>query len=90
MAGATKVIIGKNQFFHARQPREEIFEIRSYTGLIFTTVYLNFDQLFQDFKNFWLKSLQMCRTFTAQWLNLLEEGTNNYFAVIFCLNILLL
>ena len=46
MAGATKVIIGKNQFFHARQPREEIFEIRSYTGLIFTTVCLNFEHLF--------------------------------------------
>ena len=46
MAGAKKVIKGKNQFFHARQPREEIFEIRSYRGLIFTTVWLNFEHLF--------------------------------------------
>ena len=46
MAGAKKVIKAKNQFFHARQPREEIFEIRSYTSLIFTTVWLNFVALF--------------------------------------------
>ena len=37
---------------------------------IFTTVYLNFDQLFQDGetffqKKFWLKSLQMYRTLTG-------------------------
>ena len=36
----------KNQFFHARQPREEIFEIRSYRSLIFTPVCLNFGHLF--------------------------------------------
>ena len=29
MAGSKKVVITKNQFFHARQPREGIFEIRS-------------------------------------------------------------
>ena len=29
MAGSQKVVITKNQFFHARQPREGIFEIRS-------------------------------------------------------------
>ena len=46
MAGAKKVIKAKNQFFHARQPREEIFEIRSYAGFIFTTVCLNFEHLF--------------------------------------------
>ena len=46
MAGVKKVIKVKNQFFHARQPREEIFEIRSYRGLIFTTVWLNFVHLF--------------------------------------------
>ena len=41
MAGAKE-----NQFFHTRQPRKEIFEIRSYTGLIFTTVCLTFEHLF--------------------------------------------
>ena len=46
MAGAKKFIIVKYQFFHACQPREEIFEIRSNTGLIFTTVCLNFEHLF--------------------------------------------
>ena len=46
MTGAKKVVKVKNQFFHARQPREEIFEIRSYRGLIFTTVWLNFEHLF--------------------------------------------
>ena len=30
MAQSKKVVITKNQFFHARQPCEEIFEIRSY------------------------------------------------------------
>ena len=46
MTGAIKVVKVKNQFFLARQPCEEIFEIRSYTGLIFTTVCLNFEHLF--------------------------------------------
>ena len=46
MAGMKIVIIEKNQVFHACQPREEIFEIRSYTDLIFTTVCLNFEHLF--------------------------------------------
>ena len=46
MAGAKTVIKGKNQFFHACQLREEIFEIYSNTGLIFTTVCLNFEHLF--------------------------------------------
>ena len=46
MAGAKKVIKVKNQFFHARQPREEISEIHSYRGLFFTTVWLNFEHLF--------------------------------------------
>ena len=46
MAGAKKFIKVKYQFFHACQPREEIFEIRSYRGLIFTTVWLNFEHLF--------------------------------------------
>ena len=30
MARSKKVVIIKNQFFHARQPREGIFEICSY------------------------------------------------------------
>ena len=46
MAGVKKVIKVKNQFFHAHQPCEEIFEIRSYQGLIFTNVWLNFVHLF--------------------------------------------
>ena len=29
MPGSKKVVITKNQFFHARQPHEGIFEIRS-------------------------------------------------------------
>ena len=70
MTGAKKVIKVKNQFFHARQPREGIFKIHSYWGLIFTTVCLNFEQLFrigETFfqKIFWLKSLQMFRTLTG-------------------------
>ena len=32
MTGAKKVILMKNQFFHARQPREEIFEFCSCSG----------------------------------------------------------
>ena len=46
MTGSKQVIKVKNQFFYARQPREEIFEIRSYQDLIFTTVWLNFVHLF--------------------------------------------
>ena len=64
-----KVIKVKNQVFHACQPREGIFEIRSYWGLIFTTDCLNFEELFPSFetffqKIFWLKSLQMVKTWT--------------------------
>ena len=46
IAGAKKIILSKNQFFHARQPREEIFEFRSCCGLIFMAVFGHFDQLF--------------------------------------------
>ena len=57
----------KNQFFHARQPREEIFEFCSCSGLIFMTDFWNFGRLFligETFfqKNFWLKSLLMVGT----------------------------
>ena len=45
MAGAKKVIKVKNQFFHARQPRKQIFEIRSKLGLILLTVCLSFEFL---------------------------------------------
>ena len=38
MPGSKKVVITKNQFFHARQPREAIFEILLSRGLIFTIV----------------------------------------------------
>ena len=72
MTGAKKVIKVKNQFFHACQPREGIFEIRSYRGLIFTTDSPNFEELFLSFetffqKFFWLKSLQMLRTISG-WM----------------------
>ena len=46
MAGAKKVTKVKNHFFHARQPREEIFEICLYRSLIFAPVCLNFGHLF--------------------------------------------
>ena len=58
MAGAKKVIKVKNQFFHARQPREEIFEIRSYRGLIFRDVFLNFKLLTLS---------QFCKFFAETW-----------------------
>ena len=35
MTGAKKVVKIKNQFFHARQPRKGIFEIRSLLVLYF-------------------------------------------------------
>ena len=59
IAGAKNVIKVKNQFFHARKPREEIFEIHSYCGLSFMIEVWIFDFLFQDggtfFQNFRLK-----------------------------------
>ena len=39
MTGAKKVKILKNQFLHARQLCKGIFEIRSYCGLFFMTVF---------------------------------------------------
>ena len=74
MTGAKKVIKVKNQFFHARQPRKRIFEIRSKWGLIFTTVCLTFEQLFpisETFfkKNFSEKSIQMVSTISS-WMGL--------------------
>ena len=70
MTGAQKVVKVKNQFFHACQPREGIFEIRSYRGLIFTTDSLNFEELFLSFDTFFqnfflLKSFQMVSTLTG-------------------------
>ena len=70
MTGAQKVVKVKNQFFHARWPREGIFEIRSYRGLIFTTDSLNFEELFLSFDTFFqkiflLKSFQMVTTLTG-------------------------
>ncbi len=35
MTGAKKVTLMKNQFFHARQPREEIFAFCTCPGYIF-------------------------------------------------------
>ena len=43
MAGSKKVVIIKNQFFHARQPHEQIFEIHAEWGLIFFIVCLSFN-----------------------------------------------
>ena len=40
-----KFISTKNQFYHARQPREGIFELHPCCGRIFMTVFGNFDQL---------------------------------------------
>ena len=37
LTGAKKVKMQKNQLLHARQPREEIFEFCSCSGLIFMT-----------------------------------------------------
>ena len=37
MADAKKVVKMKNQFFHARQPRKGIFEIRLLLGYFFMT-----------------------------------------------------
>ena len=37
MTGAKKVTLIKNQFFHARQPREEILEFHSCSGFNFMT-----------------------------------------------------
>ena len=62
-----KVKMQKNQLLHARQPREEIFEFCSCSGLIFMTDFWNFGRLFligeTFFQNFfWLKSLLMVGT----------------------------
>ena len=46
VTGAKKFILTKNQFYHARQPCEGIFEFRLCCGLIFAAVFGNFDQLF--------------------------------------------
>ena len=75
MARTKKVCNTKNHIFHACQPREGIFEICSYWGLIFTTVCSNFKQLFPNFDRFFqkiflLKSLQMVRTLTRNTDNL--------------------
>ena len=40
MGGAKKVVKTKNQFFHARQPRKGIFEIRSHQSCNFVTFFL--------------------------------------------------
>ena len=70
MAGAKKFNKAKNQFYHARQPRERILEIWSHWDLIFTTNCLNFEELFPNFEtcfqnNFGLKSLLMVSTISG-------------------------
>ena len=49
MTGAKKVSFTKNQFFHARQPPEEIFEFCSCSGFIFMTDFCNFTRLLLNF-----------------------------------------
>ena len=70
MTRAEKLAKVKNQMFHVCQPCEGIFEICLYTGLIFTTVCPNFEQIFPSFakffqNNFWLKSLLMVSSLTG-------------------------
>ena len=70
MTGAKKVKILKNQFLHACQPHKGIYEIRSYCGIFFMTVFWNFEFLFQNNgtffqKIFCLKSLLMVSTLTG-------------------------
>ena len=70
MTGAKKVVKTKNHIFHACEPREGIFEIWSYWGLIFTTDSLNFEELFPSFETFFenfflLKWFQMVSTLTG-------------------------
>ena len=55
MAQSKKVAIMKTQFFHARQPREGIFEIRSFWGLILTIVCLSFYLSVQRARDFNVK-----------------------------------
>ena len=55
IAGSKKVVIAENQFFHARQPREGIFEIRSFRGLILTIVCLSFYLSVQRARDFNVK-----------------------------------
>ena len=79
MTGAKKVKMLKNQFFHACQPRNEIFEICSYCELIFLTVFWNFEFLFQDGgrffeKNFWLKLLHMVGTLVGLTSSLIKKS----------------
>ena len=62
VTGAKKVIVVKNLSFHACEPCEEIFEIHSYYGFLFLTIFWNFEFLFPNgetfFQNiFWLLSL---------------------------------
>ena len=59
MAGAKKVVKMKNQFFHARQPREGIFEICSHWCCIFTI----FGQSFK-----WPPLLQEIKFLIENWL----------------------
>ena len=63
MTGSKKVIKVENQFFHACQPREGIFEIQSYWGLMFATDSLNFEELFPSFEAFFqIFFLKICFT----------------------------
>ena len=79
MTGAKKVTLMKNQFFHARQFREEIFEFRWCSGFIFMTDFWNFDQLFQNSgtffqKIFLLKSLLMVGTLAGLMCSGIRES----------------
>ena len=73
----------KKLFFDACQPCEGIFELHSCCGLIFMTVFGNFDRLVlthQTFfqKNFWLKSLLLVSTISGQmWTEIRQPQSNS-------------
>ena len=73
----------KKLFFDACQPCEGIFELHSCCGLIFMTVFGNFDRLVlthQTFfqKNFWLKSLLLVSTISGQmWKEIRQPQSNS-------------
>ena len=39
MGRSKKIVITKNQFFHARQPRKEFFKIRSHNEVLFSQLF---------------------------------------------------
>ena len=74
VTGSKKFIRVKNQFFHARQPWEGIFEIRSYWGLFSRTV----------FSKLWAVILEQWNIFSKKFLaQIITHGHNfNWFDVL--------